>query len=71
MLNMVRASSDQIWMSYLIFKQVNLWLTSADPCVTFDPGSVVHFAQGVLRTKFGSHVVFFQKIDLNMTFELW
>ena len=43
---MVRGSSHQIWWQYGIAKQIDLYLTPAEPYMTFDPSNALHFGQG-------------------------
>ena len=43
---LIRGSSYQIWWPYSISKQFDLWLTLADPCMTFDPSNALRFGQG-------------------------
>ena len=35
----------QIWLPQGISKEFYLWLTPADPCMTFDPSNELHFGQ--------------------------
>ena len=42
----VRGSCNQIWQPSGISQQFDLWLTPADPCMTFDPSNELHFDQG-------------------------
>ena len=44
----------QIWWSQGIFKEFDLWLTPADPCMTFDPSNELHFDQGFFLPNLGS-----------------
>ena len=43
---LVRDSSHQIWWPYGISKQVDLWVTLADPYMTFDPSNALCSGQG-------------------------
>ena len=43
---LLRGSSYQVWWSYGIPKQFDLWLTQNDPCMTFDPSNALHSSQG-------------------------
>ena len=42
----VRSSSHQIWWPLGIAKQLDPYLTPADPCMTFDPSNAVRSGQG-------------------------
>ena len=53
---LVMGSSYKIWSPQGIPKQYDLWLTLADPYMTFDPIDLLHFVQEFLSTKFGSHI---------------
>ena len=46
---LVRGSSDKIWKPYGNSKQIDLWLTPADPCMTFDPCNALHSGQGFFQ----------------------
>ena len=43
---LVKGSSYQIWWPWIIPKQFDLWLTPADPCMTFDATNALHPGQG-------------------------
>ena len=43
---LIRGSFYQIWCPYDISKPFDLWLTPADPCMTFDPSNALHSGQG-------------------------
>ena len=43
---LIRGSSYQIEWPYSISKQFDLWLTLADPCMTFDPNNALRSGQG-------------------------
>ena len=43
---LIRGSFYIIWCPYGISKPFDLWLTSADPCMTFDPSNALHSSQG-------------------------
>ena len=48
--------------SHNISKQFDLWLTLADPCMTFDPQQCIMLRSGVLPTKFGGHRALLSKL---------
>ena len=47
---LVKGSSHQIWWSLGIAKQIDPYLTPADPYMTFDPSNTLGFGQGFLST---------------------
>ena len=60
-------SFDQIWEPYGISKQIDLWLTQDDTCVSFVPWESMYYA----LDRVGSNRAFLgRSIDLWMTFEI-
>ena len=43
---LIKGYSYQIWWPYGSSKQFDLWLTPADPCMTFDPNNALCSGQG-------------------------
>ena len=54
----------QIWWPQGISKEFDIWLTLADPCMTFDPNNELHFDQG------SSYQIWWPYI-ISKQFDLW
>ena len=60
---LIRGSSYQIWWPYSISKQFDLWLTPADPCMTFDLSNALCSGHAwILPTEVGGHKALLSKL---------